>query len=107
MHWPAHDAEARRYHWRQNVNITTWIMAGLIIGWLCFNYLGFNSKRGLAISLIVGMAGSLLGGAFVAPLLETVPVSPGDLNLFSLFTASAAALAGLTLGDMVHKRFGL
>lgn len=87
------------------MNITAWMLAGGIMGWIGFSCFGFNLKRGLAISIIIGMAGSLLGGAWLAPLLETAPVNPGDLNPLSLFTAAAVALAGLTLTDMVHKRF--
>lgn len=89
------------------MNIVTWILAGAVVGWISFSLLRFNFKRGFAFSLIVGMAGSLLGGAGLVPLLETVPVNSGDMNPFSIFTASATALAALTIIDMVHKRFGV
>lgn len=89
------------------MDIVTWILAGAVVGWISFSLLRFNFKRGFVFSLIIGIVGSLLGGAALAPLLETVPVNAGEINPFSIFTASATALALLTITDMVHKRFGV
>ncbi|OGA54048.1 MAG: hypothetical protein A3G24_00055 [Betaproteobacteria bacterium RIFCSPLOWO2_12_FULL_62_13] len=89
------------------MNVTTWILAGGVSGWIGFSYLRFNAKRGLAISIIIGMAGGLLGGAWLAPLLGAVPVNPGDFNPLSLFTAFASAFGCLTVTDMIYKRFGV
>jgi|InoplaCoPM_1038560.scaffolds.fasta_scaffold07950_1 uncharacterized membrane protein YeaQ/YmgE (transglycosylase-associated protein family) len=89
------------------MNIFTWILAGAVVGWISFSLLRFNLKRSFVFSLIIGIVGSLLGGAALSPLLETVPVSSGEINPFSIFTASATALAALTITDMVHKRFGV
>ena len=89
------------------MNITTWLLAGAVVGWIGFSYLKFNAKRGLVVSIIIGTAGALLGGSFLAPLLGTVAVNPGDFNPLSLFTAFASALGCLTVTDMFHKRFGV
>lgn len=87
----------------QQMNITAWILAGGVIGWIAFFYLRFNRKSGVATSMMIGMAGSVAGGTLLAPLLETVPVYPGDLNPLALAIASAAALATLTIVNMVHR----
>ena len=89
------------------MNITTWILAGALIGWAGFWYLKFNAKRGLVVSIIIGIAGGLVGGALLGPLLGVVPVHTGDFNPLSLFSALASALAGLTVTDMIYKRFGV
>ena len=91
------------------MNITTWILAGAAIGWIGFCYLRFNPKRGLVVSIIIGMAGGLIGGALLAPLLgvNALTVSSGDFNPLSLFSAFASALACLTVTDMIYKRFGV
>jgi len=77
---------------------------------MLFALIGINIEVvTLIVTLFIGGlgVGSLLGGAALSPLLETVPVSSGEINPFSIFTASATALAALTITDMVHKRFGV
>ena len=89
------------------MNITTWLLAGAVVGWIGFSFLKFNAKWGLVVSITIGTFGGLLGGALVAPLLGTVAVNPGEFNPLSLFTAFASALGCLTVTDMIHKRFGV
>lgn len=90
-----------------SMNMTAWMLAGTAIGWVCFSYLRFNPNRGPVISIIIGVAGGLLGGAWLAPLLETVPLNPGEFNPLSFFMASAVSLAFVIVADLVHKRFGV
>ncbi len=44
------------------MNIATWILVGGIIGWIGFSYLNFNVKRGMIISVVIGMAGASWAG---------------------------------------------
>ena len=87
--------------------MTTWVLAGGVIGWIGFRHLNFNAKRGLIVSILIGMAGGLLGGALLAPQLGAVMVNAGDFNPLSLFTALASALACLAVTDMIYNRFGV
>ena len=89
------------------MNIATWVLAGGVMGWMGFVYLRFNAKRGLAISIIIGIAGGLLGGGLLAPLFGASLVNPGDFNPLSLFIAAANALGFLIVTDMVYQRFGI
>ena len=89
------------------MNIWMWVLAGGVLGWIGFLYLRFNAKRGPVVSIIIGMAGGLLGGLLLAPLLGAAMVNSGDFNPFSLFMASASALGCLTITDMIHNRFGV
>jgi uncharacterized membrane protein YeaQ/YmgE (transglycosylase-associated protein family) len=85
----------------------TWVLAGAVIGWFGFLYLKFNTGRGLVVSMIIGIAGGLLGGELLGPLLSAAPVNSGDFNPLSLLTALVGALACLTITDMVYRRFGV
>ena len=89
------------------MNVVTWMLAGTVIGWIGFSHLRFNPKRGLVVSIIIGIAGGLLGGAWLTPLIETVSIHAEDFNLLAFFAASAVALAALTTADMVYRRFGV
>ena len=89
------------------MNLTMWILGGIAVGWIAFAFFRFNTKRGVAISIVIGTAGGLLGGACLAPMLGGVPVGTGDFNPLALLTALATALACLTVADMVYRRFGV
>jgi uncharacterized membrane protein YeaQ/YmgE (transglycosylase-associated protein family) len=89
------------------VQLTTWILAGGIIGWMGFLFLNFNAKRGLLVSIIIGIAGGLLGGELLAPMFGSPPVGSGELNPLALFIALASALGCVTITDMIYSRFGV
>ena len=89
------------------MDVATWILAGGIIGWIGFSFFKFNAARGMIISVVIGVAGAILGGDLLAPLLSAAMPSPGDFNPLSLFTAVASAAGCLIIGDMVYSRFGV
>ena len=37
------------------MNIAMWMLAGGIIGWVGFAYLGFDEMRGVSVSTVIGM----------------------------------------------------
>lgn len=86
------------------MEIASHAIAGGILGWICYSWLKINSPRSLMFSLILGIAGSVLGGALLAPLIETVPVGPEGIDLLAIATACATGLAGLVIADMVQQR---
>jgi len=89
------------------MNIATWILAGGVIGWIGFSFLKFNLKRGMIVTILIGMAGGFLGGSLLAPMLSAAMATHGDFNPLSLFTAFASATGFVIIGDMIHNRFGV
>lgn len=89
------------------MNVATWVLLGGIIGWIGFSYLKFNARRGVIVSVVIGVGGAFLGGHVLAPMLSAAMASPGDFNPLSLFTAFAGAAACLIVGDMIYRRFGV
>ena len=90
------------------LNVALWGLAGGIAGWITYSFLEFNESRGLMISIIIGTCGGFLGGNVLAPMFGAgATVNPGDFNPFRLFIAFASAAACLTIGNMLHKRFGI
>lgn len=86
------------------MNIAMWVIAGGIIGWLSFALMRLNVARGLAVSVVIGVAGALFGGDVLGPLLASA-VHPGDFNPVALFMALASAAGCLIIGNMIHWRF--
>jgi uncharacterized membrane protein YeaQ/YmgE (transglycosylase-associated protein family) len=84
-----------------------WIVAGIVLGWLSYSFLGFNAKRGMVTSMGIGAVGALIGAKAVAPLFVSAASAPDEASLpFVLFAAGAAAVL-LALGDLLHQRFGV
>jgi uncharacterized membrane protein YeaQ/YmgE (transglycosylase-associated protein family) len=88
------------------MNTVVWIGAGCAVAWLAFFGFRVNLSRGFLLSLVIGAASAYFGGTFIAPLLESGVAVPGDLNLFALVVACAAAAAALIISDMVSPRSG-
>ena len=50
-------------------NIILWVIAGGAAGWIGYTFLKLNEKRGLLLSIAIGMFGGFLGGRLVAPMI--------------------------------------
>jgi uncharacterized membrane protein YeaQ/YmgE (transglycosylase-associated protein family) len=88
-------------------NIILWAVAGGAAGWIGYSFMNLNEKRGVMLSIAIGMFGGFLGGKLVAPLIGAGgAVSPDDFSPFPLFMALASAAAVLIISSMIHKRFG-
>ena len=89
------------------MNIVLWILAGGVIGWAGIAFLGFNEMRGKIVSIIIGMAGGLVGGKVLAPMFGAAAAIPGDFSMMALMVALLGAAACLAIANMVHNRFGV
>jgi uncharacterized membrane protein YeaQ/YmgE (transglycosylase-associated protein family) len=88
------------------MDIVIWVLAGGILGWIGYTYVGYNEARGMMVSIIIGAAGGFLGGKLIAPMLSAPPVA-GDFSTFALFSAAAVAIAFLFAGNAIHNRWGV
>ena len=89
------------------MNAAMWILVGGFAGWIGFSYLKFNAKRGMLVSIIIGMAAGLFGGSVLSPMLGVAAIDPGHFNPLSLFTAFATAAGCLIISNMIYDRFGV
>ena len=88
-------------------NLVMWALAGGVTGWLGYSYMNLNEKRGVTVSIVIGMLGGFLGGELLAPMFGAGSVvNPADFNPFTLFIALASAATILIVSSMIHKRFG-
>ena len=89
------------------MNIVMWIVAGGILGWVGFAFVGFNEDRGMVVSVIIGSVGGLFGGKLIAPMFTAAATIPDAFSLSAVFFAAAVAAAFLAVGDLVDKRWGV
>jgi uncharacterized membrane protein YeaQ/YmgE (transglycosylase-associated protein family) len=89
------------------MNIAMWILAGGVMGWIGYAALNANVERGLVVSTVIGMVGGFFGGHVLAPMFGAAAASPGDFSPFALFIAGASAAGCLTIGNIIHNRYGV
>ena len=58
------------------MELIAWVALGLLIGWLAAMLMGPHARQGLLSTMLVGIAGAVLGGMLLDPLFGAVPVSP-------------------------------
>lgn len=89
------------------MNIVVWMLAGGILGWVGFKFVGFNEERGMVVAIIIGAVGGMLGGEMIAPMVTSAAAAPEAFSLSALFFAAAVAAAFLAVGNLVGKRWGV
>ena len=87
------------------MNIVMWMLTGGVVGWAGYSFLGFNEKRGMLASIIIGTVGGFFGGNMIAPMFVAAAALPGDFISSALFFAAAVAAAFLALGNLVYDRW--
>jgi uncharacterized membrane protein YeaQ/YmgE (transglycosylase-associated protein family) len=73
------------------VAIIAWIVLGLIVGTIAKKLLGGRQKHGLAVTMLVGVAGALIGGWLASTLLH-IDAQQGFFNLSTWITAIIGSL---------------
>jgi len=88
------------------MNIALWILAGGILGWIGYAFLGYNENRAKMVPILIGAAGGFVGGKVVAPMFTAVAV-PANFSMAALIIAAAVAAAFLAAGNFAYNRWGV
>jgi uncharacterized membrane protein YeaQ/YmgE (transglycosylase-associated protein family) len=75
--------------------VIIWLVIGGIVGWLASIVMRIDTPQGILTNIIVGLSGSYVGGAFVAPFVRI-----GALG--SYLTAFAGALLLLGIINLIR-----
>ena len=86
------------------MNIALWILAGGILGWIGYAFMGYNSERAKVVPILIGAAGGFFGGKVIAPMF-TAGAVPVGFSMVALIFAAALAVAFLALGEFVYRRW--
>ena len=88
------------------MNIAIWILAGGILGWVGYAFLGFNDARAKIVPILIGAAGGFFGGKVIAPLFTAVAV-PASFSMVALVFAAVVATAFLAASNFAYNRWGV
>jgi uncharacterized membrane protein YeaQ/YmgE (transglycosylase-associated protein family) len=68
------------------------IIVGALLGWLGSIILRIEAPRGILLNIVAGLAGALLAGIFIAPLVGGASLFGGDYSVGSLLLSFAGAV---------------
>ena len=88
------------------MNIAMWILAGGILGWVGYAFLGFNAERAKMVPILIGAVGGFFGGKVIAPMFTAVAV-PVGFSMVALLFAAVMAAAFLAAGNFLYNRWGV
>ena len=89
------------------MNLFIWVLAGGILGWATFAWLGFSEGRGKIASMVIGAMGGALGGKMIAPILAAPTTGAGDFSMSALVIAIFVASTILVVDNLVNKRWDI
>lgn len=88
------------------MGIVLWIFFGAVVGWLGFRLAG-ESQQGCLTNVVMGIGGSMLGGAVLAIITgEDLLFSTGPTEILLNFVASVIGASVLILGLRALGRRG-
>ena len=88
------------------MNIALWILAGGILGWVGYAFLGYNADRAKLVPILIGATGGFFGGKVIAPMFTAVAV-PANFSMVALVFAAIVAAGFLAAGNFVYNRWGV
>jgi uncharacterized membrane protein YeaQ/YmgE (transglycosylase-associated protein family) len=86
------------------MNIIIWVIAGGMIGWLATIVMRADAQQGLALNIVVGIVGALLGGWFLSPVFGLVAsINQSAFSVPSVFVAVLGAIILLAAVSFVRR----
>lgn len=82
------------------INFIIWLLVGGIIGWLASIVMNTNAKQGPLLNIVVGIVGSMLGGAVISPMLGESNINNGDFSLGGLLVSFLGAVILLAIVNL-------
>lgn len=86
------------------MNILLFLITGGIIGWIASLIMRTDARQGIVLNIIVGVAGSALGGFLIGPMVGVPALNQhGGLSLSSAAVSLGGALILLAVWNLVSR----
>jgi uncharacterized membrane protein YeaQ/YmgE (transglycosylase-associated protein family) len=72
-------------------NLIVWLVVGSAAGWIASVAMKTEAQSAVALNVVLGIIGAVLGGSAVAPLVGTASGTQNDLSVPALFTSFVGA----------------
>jgi uncharacterized membrane protein YeaQ/YmgE (transglycosylase-associated protein family) len=81
------------------INLLLWLLVGALIGWLASLLVRIDTDQGLAVNMVVGMIGAVIGGL----LFGANTITSGGFDLAVLVVSLIGAVILLGVVDLVRR----
>ena len=86
------------------MNIVSWLIVGGLIGWLATRIMRPDAQQGIALNIVVGIVGALVGGGFLSPLLGAIAtINQSNFSVPSVFVSVLGAIILLAAASFVPR----
>lgn len=85
------------------MNFIIWLVVGGLIGWVASMLMKTDGQQGIFLNVVVGIAGAMLGGWFISPMLGTGTINDGSFSLMSLGVSLAGAVLLLAIVNLFRR----
>jgi uncharacterized membrane protein YeaQ/YmgE (transglycosylase-associated protein family) len=86
------------------MEIVSWLIVGGLIGSFSTTVMRPDAQQGLALNIVIGIVGALLGGGFLSPLLGVVATrNQSEFSVPSVFVSVLGAVILLAAASFVPR----
>lgn len=84
------------------MGIIVWLIVGGVVGWLASIVMHRDAQQGILLNIVVGIAGALLAGFLISPLLGIATINQG-LSLGTFLVSLLGAVVLLAIVNLFRR----
>jgi uncharacterized membrane protein YeaQ/YmgE (transglycosylase-associated protein family) len=85
------------------MNVIVWLAVGGVIGWLASLVMKTDNQQGLLLNVVVGIAGAVLAGWVIAPLVGAGTINQANFSPTSLIVSFVGAVILLAIVNLFRR----
>lgn len=85
------------------MNIIIWLALGGLIGWLASVVMRTDDRQGLLLNVVVGIAGAILGGWILSPLVGVSTINQSNFSLGGVLVSLLGAVILLAIVNLARR----
>jgi len=85
------------------MNFIIWLIVGGLIGWVASMIMKTDAQQGIVLNVVVGIAGAMLGGWLISPLLGAATINQRDFSMGGLLVSLVGAIILLAVVNLFRR----
>jgi uncharacterized membrane protein YeaQ/YmgE (transglycosylase-associated protein family) len=85
------------------MGIIIWLIVGGLIGWIASGIMRTDAQQGVALNVVVGVVGSLLGAWLIAPMFGSGTINQSDFSATGLMSSLLGAVVLLAIVNVFRR----